>query len=138
MLLSPLDPLKELADYTCYDKMIHWLFCGKCGSRCFLFASRNGGKGDVVEKTVPIWNAVEARFDGEEKRKVWVVAKDEDEWREGVNLGYYLSVNGYTLEAKQEGLDLRQWKEDGLVGYVDSLDDAGEEQYERPHVGGSY
>lgn len=35
-------------DYTCFDKNIHWPFCGTCGVRCFGFR----GEGEVLEMEV--------------------------------------------------------------------------------------
>lgn len=49
LLLSPLDPLRELADYQCFEKRLHWLFCRTCGVRCFTF----DGEGEVREAVVP-------------------------------------------------------------------------------------
>jgi hypothetical protein len=130
--------MKELADYTCNDNKIHWLFCGKCGVRCFLLSTRdNDGQGSIVEKKVPIWKADEKKFEGEEMRKVWLPGK-EGKWIEGVFQGYYLSVNANTLEAGQEGLDLRTWTEDKVVSYLDCLNEVGEDRYDRPHEGGVY
>lgn len=53
----------------------------------------------------------------------------------------YLSVNPYTLDAGQEGLDLREWTEKKLVLYMDCLSGKGgpaDRTYERPFDGGAY
>jgi hypothetical protein len=50
----------------------------------------------------------------------------------------YLSINAHSLDAKQEGLDLREWVEKNLVGYLDCLDWEGKDSMERPHIGGTY
>jgi len=140
-LLSPLDPLKELSDYTCFEGDIHWLFCPKCGVRCFAFC----GDENVIEKEVPVWKSTAeggiGAFDGEktEMRKVWSPkGKTQDGWIEGSGFGNYLSVNATTLEGKQEGLDLREWTESKVVCYLDCLDETEDNRYERPHVGGCY
>jgi hypothetical protein len=118
-LLSPLDPLKELSDYTCGDGDIHFFFCGKCGVRCFAFC----GEGEIVERDI----------DGDEKKKVWKPVHGNDET--GVR---YLSVNAQTLDAGQEGLDLREWYDKKWVCYLDMLDEEGSHSFERPHRGGSF
>jgi hypothetical protein len=44
ILLSPLNPtVGRLQDYVCFDKVIHFYFCGKCGVRYFSLA----GEGEV-------------------------------------------------------------------------------------------
>lgn len=50
----------------------------------------------------------------------------------------YLTINASTLEAGQEGLDLREWHEKGWISYIDSLDYEGENRLGRPHRGGMY
>ncbi|KAK1749480.1 hypothetical protein QBC47DRAFT_395703 [Echria macrotheca] len=133
LLLSPLDPLRELGDYQCFQKKLHFLFCRTCGARCFTFA----GEGEVVEREVPL-STDDAR-DGE-KKTVWCPKQGwvEDGTR-------YLSVNGYTVDAGQEGLDWRVWTENKWVMYMDWLsgEDAhpvGEDRrrYDRPFPGGAY
>lgn len=148
-LLTPLDPMTELADYTCFDHKLHWLFCRKCGVRCFTFS----GKGEVVEcdmeKDLGGREFVEGIKDlhkGENDGTVKVWRPKKEGWYER---GYplegrsYFSVNAYTLEAGQEGLDLRQWTEEKQVLYLDCLEPNGEgtgetRTYERPQYGGAY
>jgi hypothetical protein len=118
VLLSPLDPMKELSDYTCFDEYIHFLFCGKCGVRCFAFA----GEGEVVERDI----------DGG-KKKVW---KPADGLCDDVN--GYLSVNAQTLDAGQEGLELREWYDKRWVCYLDMLDEKEGHSFVRPYRGGTF
>lgn len=78
---------------------------------------------------------------GEGKTKAWRPKKEG--WTEGkLSHGCYLSVNAFTLEPGQEGLDLREWHENKWMEYLDVLrlgePDAGKPTYERPHPGGSY
>lgn len=118
-LLAPLDPESSLGDYTCSDGAIHFTFCKKCGVRCFAFT----GEGEVVQREV----------EGE-KRAVW--ALKEVGYVEGQ--GRYLTINAQTLEAGQEGLDLREWHEQGWICYLDCLDESEEARYGLPHRGGMY
>ncbi|KIW09178.1 uncharacterized protein PV09_00109 [Verruconis gallopava] len=115
ILLSPLDPFKDLGDYLCSDKIIHWFFCKTCGVRCFSFT----GKGQVVDKDV----------DGETKT-VWAPAEGFVEGKNG-----YLSVNATSLDAGQQGLDLREWHEKGWIHYLDTLDAKEETSWTKPHRG---
>ncbi|KAK4245430.1 hypothetical protein C7999DRAFT_16360 [Corynascus novoguineensis] len=130
LLLSPLDPLHELSDYQCFGKMLHWLFCRTCGVRCFTFA----GEGEVLEKVVPKTTTGIAAAG--EKVAVWSPNRG---WVE--DMERYLSVNAYTLDAGQEGLDLREWTEKKLLLYVDCLSSKGgpaDRTYEKPFDGGAY
>jgi hypothetical protein len=137
MLLAPLE-LEELGDYRCLGGLIRFIFCKTCGVRCFSLV----GEGEVLEKEVPEvkipgrmeeGNEVPERNIGGVKTKVWVPKeKSEGEY------GTILSVNAYTLEAKQEGLDMREWHEKGLICYLDTLDEKEGERYDRPHIGGAY
>ncbi|KAF2436274.1 hypothetical protein EJ08DRAFT_655950 [Tothia fuscella] len=119
VLLSPLDSFKELGDYTCNKDIIHFPFCKKCGVRCFAI----DWEGEVVEKEV----------DGE-KKSVWVLKKPP----EGEQPKTYLSINAHTIEAGQEGFDLREWHEKGWINYLDELDEKEEDRYDVPHRGGVY
>lgn len=122
-LLSPLNPLEELGDYQCFEKKLHFLFCKTCGVRCFTFM----GEGELVEKKVG----------GLDSRTVW---SPKQGWYE--DLTRYLSVNAYTLDAGQDGLDLREWTEKKWVMYLDCLSDGHDpiasRSYERPFPGGAY
>jgi hypothetical protein len=128
-LLQPLDPLTELGDYRTEKGGIQFYFCKTCGVRCFSFY----GQGEVVTRTdIP-------EREGEEV-KVWRPKKDE--WREFRRAeddnNTYLSVNALTLDARQEGLDLREWAEEKRIAYLDCLDWKESDTTERPHVGGTY
>ena len=123
LLLAPLDPLRELAEYRCYERRLRFLFCKQCGMRCFTFA----GEGELVEKDV-----------GGETKTVWAPRRG---WVE--NMENYLSVNAYTIDAGQEGIDMREWTEKKWVMYLDCLSDMTAEQpvsrtYDRPFPGGAY
>jgi hypothetical protein len=140
-VLSPSDPLTELGDYLCFAKQIHWLFCKTCGVRCFAFM----GEGEITEQEVPLLK-IPARdpVTGEETgletiggktMSVWSPKKEG--WKEGVGR-CYLALNAHSLDAKQEGLDLREWAEKKWICYLDGMDETGEDNYDKPHVGGTY
>lgn len=69
-------------------------------------------------------------------QEVWT--PEPEGWVERQGVTCYLSVNATTLEARQEGLDLREWVDRKLVAYVDCLDMTLDARCERPHVGGVY
>jgi hypothetical protein len=79
----------------------------------------------------------EVEIEGE-KVKVWA---PKEPWVEGTD-DVYLSVNAATLDARQEGLDLREWHEKGWIAYLDWLGEKpgenGEDRLGVPHVGGMY
>lgn len=129
MLLSPLDPDRELSTYQCNDNKRKFYFCPKCGVRCFTF----GGVGEtnVVDLT-------EVR-DGKGnlgKREVWRAKWDgEDDTRP------YVSVNGTSIDYRED-FDLRVLTEEKRVQYFDDRSEPEEQKQEarwdRPHYGGSY
>ncbi|KAH8908543.1 hypothetical protein BR93DRAFT_976696 [Coniochaeta sp. PMI_546] len=148
-LLSPLDPMTELADYTCFGHKLHWLFCRTCGVRCFSFA----GKGELVELDMEkdlggkeFVEGIEGLQKGKNEGEVTVWRPKKEGWFERgfpLELRSYFSLNAYTLEAGQEKLDLREWTEEKKVMYLDCLEPFGEgtgkvRTYERPHYGGAY
>jgi hypothetical protein len=140
-LLSPLDPLNALGDYTCFDRALHWLFCTTCGVRCFTFMGQGEvDEVDLAEKGVPL--GIQEGIPGYEKGKkvkVWhAKGKEDEKWVDKRRAGEYLSVNAYTLDAGQEGLDLREWTEKKWVAYLDCWEEKAEQRFEAPHVGGAY
>jgi hypothetical protein len=148
-LLSPLDPMTELADYTCFHHKLHWLFCRRCGVRCFIFS----GQGEVVECDIEkdlgrrdFVEGIKGLQKGVKEGMVKVWRPKKEGWFERgfpLELRSYFSVNAYTLEVGQEALDLREWTEGKKVLYLDCLEPNGEgtgkvRTYERPHYGGAY
>ncbi|KAF1809959.1 hypothetical protein P152DRAFT_402230 [Eremomyces bilateralis CBS 781.70] len=144
-LLSPVPATStgdsaELADmgpeglsvYRCFSGASAWYFCGKCGTRCFTCF----GPSEVVEMDVPEGlKGVEAGTGV----KVWKLRKDSKEgWREGSGGNGYFTLNAHTLEAGQDGLDLREWHEKGWILYLDCLDGVEENRFGRPLRGGLY
>ena len=137
LVLAPRgDPLAELGDYQRVegdgdgDGYIHWLFCRTCAARCFLFI----GEGENVELDLDALG-VTGR-DGEKLGVKMVWRPKAEGW--DAQGQHYLSVNAYTIDAAQEGLDLRELTEQKGVMYVDALNEKDEDRYERPHVFGSY
>jgi hypothetical protein len=148
-LLAPLDPMTELADYTCFSERLHWLFCRRCGVRCFTL----DGSGEVAERDMEkdlggksFVETIKGLQKGNKEGTVKVWRPRKEGWSErGSDPGRqsYFSLNAYTLEAGQEGLDLREWTEEKKVLYLDCLEPEGEgkgevRRYERPHYGGAY
>jgi len=125
-LLSPADPFADLADYA---KRSHWFFCKTCGVRCFAFR----GEGELIDKDFGAAGEFAGEVAGLGRRAVWHPKESAD----GASCKY-LSVNGMTLDAKQEGLDMREWVEKKWLIYCDMLDEQEEERFDRPHVGGAY
>ncbi|KAF9876402.1 hypothetical protein CkaCkLH20_06345 [Colletotrichum karsti] len=142
LLLKPLDPYKELGDYQVYQKDLHFLFCKTCGMRCLIFM----GKGEVVEVDLETLGFKSESGNGDNRAdsdakltKIWRPLKDG--WLEGKKFGSYLSVNGYAVDAGQEGFDLREITEKKWVGYLDWLElheDSQGVRHDRPWAGGAY
>ena len=135
MLLSPLDPMTELGDYTCNNGLIHWLFCKKCAGRCFIFA----GEGETVGVDFDEMGVKDRSGGRMGKRTIWR-AKAEG-WDEERDPGCYLSVNGYTVDPGQEGFELGEFTLTKWVGYMDCLEASGPERaprYDRPYNGGAF
>jgi hypothetical protein len=122
MLLSPLDPDRELSIYECNSKIRNYYFCPTCGVRCFTFGSV--GEIDVVDFT-------ELGEDKEGKREVWRMKSN----------GEYISVNATTIDYRED-FDLRVLTEEKRVQYFDDRTEPEENrkapQWDRPHNGGSY
>ncbi|KAF2503350.1 hypothetical protein BU16DRAFT_569191 [Lophium mytilinum] len=131
VLLAPTNPFDDpadggLADYQCFAKFTHWFFCPKCGVRCFTF----GGESELAEIDLGEWSGGEKEG---KLTKVWRVKKEG--WKEGDTS--YLSINATSLDARQEGLDLREWHDKGWIVYLDMLDEEKENEM-APFEGGMY
>ncbi|OAA71974.1 Mss4-like protein [Akanthomyces lecanii RCEF 1005] len=128
-LLSPADdPFASLGDYQCHDRQLHFLFCRGCGVRCFIFM----GDGHVVD-------AQPGEFGLVAGQEVWR-PKGQQAGANAWRTGCYLSVNAHTIDAGQEGFDMREWVENESVMYYDFLTDEEPKpgQYGKPHPGGCY
>ena len=134
ILLSPSDPLQGVAlghYHTTSKPHIHWLFCKTCGGRCFTFVGEGehdevdlgalGVAGEHAGRTTKVW-------------RVKKVNQDSDAPRD-------LSINGHSIDASQEGLDLREWVDKGWIKYVECLSVEGEgvpKFGDKPFLGGTY
>jgi len=128
-----LDPLNELGDYRCDKKTLRFLFCKNCAVQCFFFE----GEGEVVTRTdIPGREGEEVKV-WRPKKEGWKEYRGSDDYEQGGPWSY-MSVNALALEARQEGLDLREWHEEKRIHYVDALDWKEEDTNERPHIGGTY
>jgi hypothetical protein len=136
LLLSPLDPHKSLGDYRCNTGEFSFFFCKTCGGKCFIFCGpREAAEVSLDEIGLPaamLGDEVEVK-DG--KIKVW--RGKQGVFDESKRMGF-LSVNAHTLDAGQEGMNLREWHEKGWIMYVDCLAGKGKAQYGKPHEGGVY
>lgn len=135
LLLSPLDPYGDLGDYTSGEKSLHYLYCKTCAVRCFIHM----GEGEHVE--VDLGELGVAGHEVGKTVKAWRPKKDG--WKEGRSQhGCYLSVNGYTVDAKQDGFDLGEFTANKVVGYIDYLrldeEGMGSPRVDRPHKDGAY
>jgi hypothetical protein len=138
LLLSPLDPFAVLGNYQRLQKQLNFLFCKTCGTRCMTFM----GEGEVIDVDLTELG-VEPGFglkDEQTKTKVWRPKRDG--WKEGKVNGCYLSVNGQSVEAGQEGFDLIEFVDKKWVLYYDYLEldgtEAKPQRYGKPHEYGTY
>jgi hypothetical protein len=136
-LLSPLNPMKELSNYSIKPGGAQWLFCPTCGVRCILLHGPEN-IGQVVEYDLAA-KGVDlklAKIEGDGAAvKVWV--PNPDIWHEEKTCA--LRVNAFSLEARQVGLDLREWTEKNWIEYTAILDnDVNSRSYEKPFEGGTY
>jgi hypothetical protein len=143
ILLSPLDPLKELTNYKCGEKRLDLLFCPTCGVRALVSLLPPGDSfGEIVTKDLSDIGLSQSQlkqlgFQDEADAKAVKVCVTGDAWQEGRT--HMLRVNAQTLDANQEGLDVREWHEKKWVQYVNWLDEVrGASSYDRPFHSGTY
>jgi hypothetical protein len=134
-LLSPADPFKDLSDYVSPEGN-HMFFCPKCGVRCFfIYGPSETVALDLAAEGVDLQKA---QADPSGKALVW--RPKAEGWKEEEE--HWFRVNAVTLEARQEGLDMREWTDKKWVQYVNMLDDDAEPgnraSYDKPFEGGCY
>jgi hypothetical protein len=98
-----------------------------------------GGAGERSEVDLTEWNLTGQ--DGEKLGKVTGWRPKAEGWGENRGLGKYMSINGYTIDADQEGFDLRELTEMKAVEYLDCLELTAEERdprVDRPFENGAY
>jgi hypothetical protein len=127
VLLSPLDPDRDLSIYQCNQKRSKYYFCPKCGVRCVTV----GGVGETA-----VVDVSELGEETQGKREVWRVQWDGDQATIP-----YLSVNGATIDYRED-FDLRVLTEEKRMQYFDDRSEPEEKKLEprwdRPHYGGCY
>ena len=131
LLISPSDPFTELGDYISSKNNVHWFFCKTCGGRCFTFL----GVGEHEEVDLGTLGVAGERTG--KTTKVWKVKKEEPPVA-GIR---YLSINANSVDAGQDGFDLREWMEKGWLKYVENLNvhgDARPQLGDKPFAGGVY
>lgn len=132
IILSPENPITQLSDYQHGQKTLHFYSCKTCGVHCFIFA------GELV------LHDVEGEGLSDVPREM--LAGQKEVWRPKrggghPRMGHYLSVNGHTVDAKQDAFDMRVLTESESVMYCDCFSDEADEappQYGRPQRHGSY
>jgi hypothetical protein len=126
-----------LSNYTCFDALINWWFCKKCGVRCFA----SSGESEVVKIELEKWKGQGEGQGilGSGVTRAWRMKK-KDPGTSKANEYYYLSVNAQTLDNEQDGIqfDLREWYEKKWVNYIDCKGYKEENRFERPFEGGTY
>lgn len=143
ILLSPLDPLKELTNYKCAEKAQNLLFCPTCGIRAFINEGPEGKPlGKLVSKDLSkiglsLSQLQQLGFESERDATDVTVHVPCDEWDSAAT--HSLRINAHALDKGQEMLDLREWHERKWVQYVNWLDEIdGARSYERPFHFGAY
>jgi hypothetical protein len=142
-MLAPTDPSAEDSGVSAYKRT--WYFCKTCGVRCFIAE----GQMETTEAELPaevldkldIGGDVEAmpNEDGVLVKRVPVWKPKKEGWVQWPAPGNnsYLNVNMCTLDADQEGLDLRNFHEKGWIGYYEMLKESKGYQH-TPYEGGMY
>jgi hypothetical protein len=146
LLLSPLDPNTEFGDYRCNMKIGQFFFCKTCGGRCLTFL----GEGEVVDvdlKELGVGDEALKRLgvEGDGKVKAWRPKEGvfnegtltEEDKERGMKMSY-LGINGFAVDAGQEGLELRELTEKKWVCYLNMLTEEPVHSYDGPRDGGAY
>lgn len=141
MLLEPKEGPEALGDYRCFSKLTSRFFCKACGGRCFALR----GEGEFAEVDLKALGIEENNAASEGGSKVRVWRPKREGWNETIhdpNAKDYLTVNGFAIDAGQEGFDLREWTEKKWIGYLDGLnryeEKGSEERFDRPYQYGAY
>jgi hypothetical protein len=126
VLLSPLDPDRELGLYQTLSHERNYYFCPRCGVRCLTYS----GESEIVAVDL-----TELGEQGEGKREVWRAKWDGQEATEP-----YVAINGVTIEPRED-FDLRLLTEEKRVQYFDgrsAVEDEKTPRWDRPHYWGCY
>jgi hypothetical protein len=133
-VLSPPE-LESMGDYRCGSGHVQWLFCPKCGVRCFATAGpwiRDEISRELANKAIS-----PTRYEGRGRLSVWRM--DPALYLEQTT--GYVSVNALTIDQDQlheQSLDLRHLVDQKEVEYMDCKESKGDERYTYPHDGGTW
>ncbi|EAW15032.1 uncharacterized protein ACLA_004460 [Aspergillus clavatus NRRL 1] len=133
-VLSPSD-LGLLGDYRCQSGRVQWLFCPKCGVRCFAVAGP--WKQDTIDREL-VDMALPKNGD-DEANPVSVWRMDPALYQERVT--GYVSLNALTIDQDQAHgttLDLRELVDRKWVEYLDCKERKEENRYTYPQEKGTW
>jgi hypothetical protein len=134
--------------YHCGPRKVNdWVFCKTCGVRPFgcrgAWTVRGPGEDGVPEEVRREAEAAAAAAGGDSGEgsggggPVAVWSPRREGWLEGRGMGSYLSVNMTSVDARQEGFDMRDFSRFKWIGYFELLDDS--RQYaDEPFEGGMF
>jgi hypothetical protein len=127
------DAQRGLRTYRCMKKTQDWYFCGECGVRCFTL--RGDCESAIVKLPASLVRGKDLDSKDMEDIEVPVWRPKSEGWKESSPC--YLSINATSLDAGQEGLDLRQWHANGWVAYFEYWKETCKSANE-PFEGGFY
>jgi hypothetical protein len=121
--------------YRCGPRRVNrWVFCKACGARPFGF--RGEWSARPLDEAPAEVRAAAARGAGS-GGAVAAWSPRREGWSEGRGRGSYLSVNLTSVDAKQEGFDLRDFTTFRWIRYFDLLNDSYQEA-DVPFAGGMF
>lgn len=139
-VFSAENPRKMMGDYRTGGKIIAFLFCKTCAAQPFLTTSElEEEKSDDLDK-------LSADLDKLGIDDIKGVAKEKDMavWRPVLSAwdkkrgdGTYFSLNGHTIDAGQEGFEMRDYVDNKTMTFLDWLHNQNDSKKE-PHAGGSW
>jgi hypothetical protein len=120
--------------YRCERKVNQWIFCKTCGARPFAFRGEWGAPQPLGGAPAEVREAAAAaaKSDG---REVMAWSPRREGWSEGRGLSSYLSVNMTSVDALQEGFDLRDFANFKWILYYDLLG-SNRQEGDAPFAGG--
>jgi hypothetical protein len=130
--------------YRCGPRRnIDWVFCRHCGARPFGFRGEWEPResvdlpAEVQAAADAVADAAAERDGGPRERPLLVWSPQRDDWDEVRSFESYLSVNLTSVDAKQEGFDLRDFSRFNWILYLEALNDSDQEG-EVPFEGGMF
>lgn len=134
-----------MSDYRTADKILAFLACKTCGTRPFIITSdlveekadADGSDVDKLAAQIDSMGIEDIKGVTKEKgMRVWRPVMGE--WDKKEDDGTYFSLNGHTIDAGQEGFEMRDYVDNKTVEFLDWLHDRDAEKKDKPHAGGSY